>query len=271
MRSHTKIVQNRDGSFSRVITLGVPRDHPFADPDAPVGDGNLHNVRIGPIRLPAPPTFVVRFRPTVGGMTREEEREEFADIRNRANIRENQRVVHIDAPQGGDEEAQVEGLNQQIGRITGAINHLIGTFQRLFTGMEFLRMNLAVDSVSPSVFMTNFNSQVSPDEAMLEMVRRISLIEHERHQKNNAACPEAVKNLAIVEIEEKHCKKLNTTSWKKFEPPTCTVCVELINLTQKGMFMPCGHVFHPDCLRPWLEKNNTCPICRFELKKLDPK
>jgi len=112
-------------------------------------------------------------------------------------------------------------------------------------------MNLAVDSVPPSLFMTNFNSQVSPDDAMLEMVRRISIAEHEKSQ-NNAACPEAVKNLAIIEIEEKHCKRLtNTTSWKKFEPPTCAICVDLINLTQKGMFVPCGHVFHPDCLRPW--------------------
>eukprot|EP01057_Protomagalhaensia_wolfi_P000886 Protomagalhaensia_wolfi_Nauph_80__885@NODE_150_length_3412_cov_153_592647_g111_i0_p1_GENE_NODE_150_length_3412_cov_153_592647_g111_i0NODE_150_length_3412_cov_153_592647_g111_i0_p1_ORF_typecomplete_len330_score25_22zfRING_2/PF13639_6/3_8e03zfRING_2/PF13639_6/3_4e16zfrbx1/PF12678_7/1_9e11zfC3HC4_2/PF13923_6/2_3e09zfANAPC11/PF12861_7/5_6e02zfANAPC11/PF12861_7/1_3e07ProkRING_4/PF14447_6/5_3e03ProkRING_4/PF14447_6/4_7e07zfC3HC4/PF00097_25/1_2e06zfC3HC4_3/PF13920_6/1_2e06zfRING_11/PF17123_5/7_2e06zfRI len=27
----------------------------------------------------------------------------------------------------------------------------------------------------------------------------------------------------------------------------------------------CGHKFHDQCLMPWLEKHNTCPICRFEL------
>ena len=28
--------------------------------------------------------------------------------------------------------------------------------------------------------------------------------------------------------------------------------------------MPCsdGHVFHPPCLAPWLENNNSCPSCR---------
>ena len=49
------------------------------------------------------------------------------------------------------------------------------------------------------------------------------------------------------------------------EPPTCTVCCDSINVDTKGMFMPCGHVYHPDCLQPWLENHNSCPVCRFEL------
>ena len=54
---------------------------------------------------------------------------------------------------------------------------------------------------------------------------------------------------------------------KELEPPTCAVCCEQIKLKNKGMFMPCGHIYHPDCLKPWLEVNNNCPICRFELPK----
>lgn len=58
---------------------------------------------------------------------------------------------------------------------------------------------------------------------------------------------------------------------KNLEPPTCTVCCEHINIGSKGMFMPCGHIYHPDCLKPWLETNNSCPVCRFELPKEDTK
>ena len=29
--------------------------------------------------------------------------------------------------------------------------------------------------------------------------------------------------------------------------------------------MPCSHLFHDECLVPWLERHNTCPVCRFEL------
>ena len=62
MRAAHAEVTNDDGSVSRVISIGVPRDHPFADPESEAGTSGLHNLRIGPIRLPVAPTFVVRVR-----------------------------------------------------------------------------------------------------------------------------------------------------------------------------------------------------------------
>lgn len=32
--------------------------------------------------------------------------------------------------------------------------------------------------------------------------------------------------------------------------------------------MPChiNHLFHTECLRPWLEKNKNCPLCKYTIQ-----
>jgi E3 ubiquitin-protein ligase RNF115/126 len=29
-------------------------------------------------------------------------------------------------------------------------------------------------------------------------------------------------------------------------------------------FLPCLHAFHGDCIDPWKEIHNTCPLCKLD-------
>lgn len=96
-----------------------------------------------------------------------------------------------------------------------------------------------------------------------EIIRRMQEAARNEGDHARPADRETVAKLPIVKIEAKHCK-LETESGK-CEPPTCSVCMDTINIGKEAIFMPCGHSFHPDCLMPWLKDHNTCPVCRFEL------
>ncbi|KAK1927145.1 hypothetical protein DB88DRAFT_543629 [Papiliotrema laurentii] len=45
----------------------------------------------------------------------------------------------------------------------------------------------------------------------------------------------------------------------------CPVCKDDFEIGQEVMRIPCTHIFHPDCLEPWLRTNGSCPVCRFSL------
>lgn len=45
----------------------------------------------------------------------------------------------------------------------------------------------------------------------------------------------------------------------------CVVCRDAFKIGQSARELPCRHLFHSDCIVPWLKTRNTCPICRHEL------
>ncbi|KAL1835918.1 hypothetical protein VTJ49DRAFT_5891 [Mycothermus thermophilus] len=60
-----------------------------------------------------------------------------------------------------------------------------------------------------------------------------------------------------------------TLKTARFRDPRCVVCVEDMVVGDRAAVLPCEHLFHGDCVRPWLELHGTCPVCRKSVEVED--
>ncbi|KAL1558307.1 RING-type E3 ubiquitin transferase [Salvia divinorum] len=69
----------------------------------------------------------------------------------------------------------------------------------------------------------------------------------------------AIDAMPTIKILQRH---LNTDTH-------CPVCQDKFELGTRARQMPCDHIYHSDCIVPWLVEHNSCPVCRVELPSLD--
>ncbi|KAM3191495.1 hypothetical protein ACQJBY_069030 [Aegilops geniculata] len=58
--------------------------------------------------------------------------------------------------------------------------------------------------------------------------------------------------------------KHNVTGGEE-EAATCSVCLGVFQLGETVRLLPaCMHLYHVECIDPWLDAHSTCPICRSD-------
>ncbi|XP_075496402.1 E3 ubiquitin-protein ligase AIP2-like [Primulina tabacum] len=76
------------------------------------------------------------------------------------------------------------------------------------------------------------------------------------------ASKEVVAKLPVTTVTEEILSKVGKDA-------ACSICQENMVVEDQMQELPCKHMFHPPCLKPWLDVHNSCPICRHELKTDD--
>lgn len=51
---------------------------------------------------------------------------------------------------------------------------------------------------------------------------------------------------------------------KIYDNPFCVICYDEFekNQVNECLLLKCGHVFHENCVAPWINKEKNCPTCR---------
>lgn len=110
-------------------------------------------------------------------------------------------------------------------------------------------------------FFSNFRSSYVSNDILSELINQIRTQQEEGSE--HPTSKEALNRLKDFKMDESRCKKAEG----KLELPNCIVCVSDIEIGASTLMLPCAHMFHSQCVKIWLEKHNTCPVCRFELPK----
>ncbi|XP_020551744.1 probable E3 ubiquitin-protein ligase RHC2A isoform X2 [Sesamum indicum] len=65
----------------------------------------------------------------------------------------------------------------------------------------------------------------------------------------------AIEGLPMVELNSEHLKN----------DSCCPVCKDEFEVGARATELPCKHLYHSECIVPWLHIHNTCPVCRHEV------
>ncbi|KAI3992516.1 hypothetical protein MKX01_022607 [Papaver californicum] len=94
---------------------------------------------------------------------------------------------------------------------------------------------------------------------MTDLVATLSMDDGNKVKVNASAS-------AIAELKrEEYCRVTGSSSGSSTSSTTCVVCMEDFEVGTVITYMPCSHFFHEDCLVPWLQESNCCPLCRFQV------
>ena len=111
--------------------------------------------------------------------------------------------------------------------------------------------NRIFDLLNRIVTIQNYNDEVD------NIINQLMINDTNKYG-NPPASKNAIEKLQKCKIDIKKLKEFGIEN-------SCAVCKEEFTVGEECILMPCQHHFHDNCLLPWLNERNSCPVCRYEL------
>ncbi|CAK9168337.1 unnamed protein product [Ilex paraguariensis] len=119
---------------------------------------------------------------------------------------------------------------------------------------------------SPPRLIGQWNMQVPTQEEQSRLTRdeqKTALMRLKKEIYNPP--PKAGKQLWLYYRENSRNSPTNNENDKDEDGKRCAICLEDFVPKQLVMLTPCNHMFHEDCIVPWVKNHGQCPVCRFAI------
>ncbi|KAI8872767.1 hypothetical protein GQ42DRAFT_131925 [Ramicandelaber brevisporus] len=98
---------------------------------------------------------------------------------------------------------------------------------------------------------------------------------HQRERESSRLDEIAIETSNMEGIEDKRNVKEGEDGDKdedeeevEEEEFVCTICLEDFQVGDVARSLPCRHIFHGDCIDPWLKNHSVrCPCCNTDVRK----
>jgi Ring finger domain len=67
--------------------------------------------------------------------------------------------------------------------------------------------------------------------------------------------------------DDEDLKKPATTLGE--EEPHCSICLGEYEEDEKLVKLPCGHIYHNECINSWCSNHTRCPLCNYDLNQIN--
>ena len=101
---------------------------------------------------------------------------------------------------------------------------------------------------------SNENDEIEDNEGQEEFD---SFEEDNFSDENNGIDENTIKTFPVSKIKD--ISKLTE------EKKKCCICLENFKKNDETMILPCIHIFHSDCIKKWMKRQDICPICKNKI------
>ena len=85
---------------------------------------------------------------------------------------------------------------------------------------------------------------------------------------HSSSLPSTTIDDVVCILDESEQSKLKKYKLESVSDNPCSICMTILNKDDEACELPCEHIFHDECIQPWLNNYNyKCPICRKEVGK----